>query len=72
MIEGSGPIPLNNESGSGSRRPKNMWIRWIRIRIRIRIHRIHKFLGLMDLDPLVRGIDPAPDPAPDPSIFKQK
>jgi hypothetical protein len=32
MIEGfgSGPIPLTNESGSG--RPKNMWIRWIRIR----------------------------------------
>jgi hypothetical protein len=41
MIEGSrsgsesGPIPLTNGSGSG--RPKNMWIRWIRIRIRIRI-----------------------------------
>ncbi len=42
MIEGSGSragswswswsIPLT--SGSGSRRPKNMWIRWIRIRIR--------------------------------------
>jgi hypothetical protein len=29
MIEGSGFIPLTN--GSGSRRPKNMWIRWIRI-----------------------------------------
>ncbi len=27
---GSGSIPLT--SGSGSRRPKNMWIRWIRIR----------------------------------------
>ncbi len=25
---------LTNGSGSGSRRPKNMWIRWIRIRIR--------------------------------------
>jgi hypothetical protein len=38
MIEGSGAasgsIPLAN--GSGSRRPKNMWIRRIRIRIRIR------------------------------------
>ncbi len=34
MIEGSGSIPLTNGSGSG--RPKNMWIRWIRIRIRIR------------------------------------
>ncbi len=31
---GSGSIPLT--SGSGSERPKNMWIRWIRIRIRIR------------------------------------
>ncbi len=31
---GSGSIPLTN--GSGSRRPKNMWIRWIEIRIRIR------------------------------------
>ncbi len=30
MIEGSGSIPLT--SGSGSERPKNMWIRWIRIR----------------------------------------
>jgi hypothetical protein len=32
MIEGSGSgsIALTN----GSRRPKNMWIRWIRIRIR--------------------------------------
>jgi hypothetical protein len=34
MIEGSGSgsIPLTYRSGSGSRRPKNMWIRWIRIR----------------------------------------
>ncbi len=31
---GSGSIPLTNGSGSG--RPKNMWIRWIRIQIRIR------------------------------------
>ncbi len=31
---GSGSIPLT--SGSGSGRPKNMLIRWIRIRIRIR------------------------------------
>jgi hypothetical protein len=30
MMEGSGSIPLT--SGSGSGRPKNMWIRWIRIR----------------------------------------
>ncbi len=38
MVEGSrsgsGSIPLTNGTGSGSRRPKNMWIRWIRIRIR--------------------------------------
>jgi hypothetical protein len=36
--------------------------------LRIRIHRIHMFLGLQDLDPdpLVRGMDP------DPSIIMQK
>ncbi len=33
--------------------------------LRIRI-RIHMFLGLLDPDPLVRGMDP------DPSIIKQK
>jgi hypothetical protein len=33
---GSGSIPLTSGSGSGSWRPKNTWIRWIRIRIRIR------------------------------------
>jgi hypothetical protein len=31
---GSGFTPLTNGSGSGSRRLRNMWIRWIRIRIR--------------------------------------
>ncbi len=31
---GSGSIPVTSGSGSGSRRPKNTWIRWIRIRIR--------------------------------------
>ncbi len=35
--------------------------------LRIRI-RIHKFLGLPDPDPLVRGMDRAPDP----SIIMQK
>ena len=35
------------------------------LRIRIRI-RIHMFLGLLDPDPLVRGMDP------DPSIIMQK
>ncbi len=34
---GSGSKPLTSGSGSRSRRPKNMWIRWIRIRIWIRI-----------------------------------
>jgi hypothetical protein len=38
------------------------------LRIRIRIHRIHMFLGLPDPDPLVRGMDPDPDP----SIIMQK
>ncbi len=41
-------------------------------RIRLRIHRIHMFLGLLDPDPdpSVRGMDPAPDP--DPSVIMQK
>ena len=38
--------------------------------LRIRIHRIYVFLGLLDPDPLVRGMDP--DPGLDPSIIKQK
>jgi hypothetical protein len=38
--------------------------------LRIRIRRIHMFLGLTDPDLLVRDTDPAPDP--DPSIIKQK
>ena len=39
--------------------------------MRIRIHRIHMFLGLQDPDPdpLVRGMDPDPAPDPDPSII---
>ncbi len=47
VIEGSGSgsragsIPLTN--GSGSRRPKNMWIQWIGIRIRIRIRNTGKY-----------------------------
>jgi hypothetical protein len=42
--------------------------------LRIRIHRIHMFLGLPDPDPLVRGMDPDPslDPDSDPSIIMQK
>ncbi len=44
------------------------------IRIRIRIHWIHVFLGLLDPDPdpLVRGMDPDPDPDLDPSNIKPK
>ncbi len=43
---------------------------WLTVRrptpvLRIRIHRIHMFLGLPDLDPLVRGMDP------DPSVIMQ-
>ena len=34
--------------------------------LRIRMHRIHMFLGLQDPDPLVRGMDS------DPSIIMQK
>ncbi len=36
--------------------------------LRIRILRIHMFLGLLDPDLLVSGMDPDPDP----SIMKQK
>ncbi len=47
---GSGSIPLTNGSGSG--RPKNTWIRWIRIRntakgapVRpVKISPVHKLL----------------------------
>jgi len=44
------------------------------LRIRIWIHRIHMFLGLLGLDPypLVGGMDPDPAPDLDPSITKQK
>jgi hypothetical protein len=41
---GSGFIPLTNGSGSGSRRSKNTWIRWIRIRIRNTVTNYHPFL----------------------------
>jgi hypothetical protein len=39
---------------------------------RIRIQLIHMFLGHLDPDLSVRGMDPAPDPDLDPSITKQK
>ena len=49
---GSGSIPLTNGSGYGSGRPKNTWIRWIRIRntakgapVRpVKISPVHKLL----------------------------
>jgi hypothetical protein len=47
----------------------------LRIEIRIRICRIHMFLGLLDPDSdPIRGMDPGPDPAAgsDPFIIKQK
>jgi hypothetical protein len=34
IIEGSGSGSISLTNGGGSRRPKNMGIRWIRIRIR--------------------------------------
>ncbi len=43
---------------------------WQVLRIRIRIHWIHMFLGLLDPDPSVRGMDPDPDL--DSFITKQK
>ncbi len=46
-----------------------VFIAVLRIRIWIRIHRIHMFLGLPDPNPLVRGLDPDPDPALDPDPF---
>ncbi len=49
-----GSMPLTNGSGSGSGRPKNMVIRWIRIRIRIRKAQKHG-------DP----VDPNPDSDPE-------
>jgi hypothetical protein len=44
----------------------------LRIRIRIRIRWIRMFLGVLDPDPLVGGMDPDPAPDPDPPIIKQK
>ncbi len=46
----------------------------IQIQIRIRIHRIHMFWGLLyqDLDSLVKGMDPDLAPDPDLSITKHK
>ncbi len=35
---------------------------WVMAVLRIWIRRIRMFMGLLDLDPLVRGMDPEPDP----------
>jgi hypothetical protein len=42
--------------------------------LRIRIRRIHMFLGFLgpDPDPFDRGADPNPTLDPDPSIINQK
>ncbi len=46
-------------------RTSDLYSRPVKAVLRIRIHRIHVLLGLLDPDPLVRGMDP------DPSIIKQ-
>ena len=46
---------------------RNFWS----TKLLIRIHRIHVFFGLPDLDPLVRGMDPDPPLDPDPFIIMQ-
>ena len=51
-----------------------MFVLSFRSVFRIQIHQIHMFLGLLDPDPLVRGMDPDPDPLvrgmdPDPNPF---
>ncbi len=45
---------------------------WLLPVFQICIHWIHMFLGLPDPDPLVRGMDQAPDPDPEPSITQAK
>jgi hypothetical protein len=58
----------------------NLWLslliflKWFAAVFRIRIHRIHIFLGILypDPDPLVRGMDPDKALDPDPSIIMQK
>ena len=85
-MEGSGSVPVSNGSGMrireaqkhtdpadpGAEKTGEKTTFFQGFRIRVRIHRIHVFLGLPDPDPLVRGMDPDPVPDPDPSIIKQK
>jgi hypothetical protein len=60
MIEGSGSITLTNVSGFGSGKPKNMWIRWIRIRSTATRIRIWIRMELLDPDPGETNADPRP------------
>ncbi len=57
---------LHNDDFSSGRRSYDM--HGFKAVLRIRIHRIHMFLGLPDPNPLFRGKDPDPDP----SIIMQK
>jgi hypothetical protein len=64
-------VPANIVQG-GRCKPLSVYFEAV---LRIRIRRIHMFLGLPDPDPLVRDTDPDPlvrDTDPDPSITKQK
>ena len=49
----------HNSKISGKYSGSEKSVLWIRIRIRI--HRRYVFLGLPELDPLVRGMDPDPE-----------
>jgi hypothetical protein len=62
------PDPGTKKSGSRIRILIKKFKYFSVLRIRIRIYRIHIFLG--HPDPLVRGMDPDPDP--DPPIIMQK
>jgi hypothetical protein len=51
------------------RKPPAILAIYPKLVLRIRIHRIHMFLGLLDPDPLVRDMDPDLALVPDPSII---
>jgi hypothetical protein len=65
MIEGSGSgsIPLASGSESGFWRPKNTWIRWIRIRNTDILDSVLKFCGKIIVHQLshMPGIDTDPE-----------